>query len=394
MVAAMKFTYSEFDGQPFIGPDDLFASTNVVQLILQYGEDALDAMEQFDDPGEQQIVDALVAAGLLERDEKTGKLRLTPKMVRGIEHQSLLQIFENLKSGTREGHLTAERGRSDERTDGSRPYTFGDPVSELDMAATMRNALRRHHGEGQTSLPLSLGSQDFELHNSDGQSEVATCVLLDMSGSMMRWGRFYHAKRVALGMSSLVRTRFAQDTIDFVGFHSLAERIDERDLPLIMPKPVTIHDHSVRLRTPLPQAQQDPSIIPNHFTNLHMGLRLARQILSKRGAANRQIFIITDGQPTAHVEAGEGGDMLYLLYPPTERTADATLQEALRCRQMGIRFATFALIEDYWAMDWVSFVEHLTRLTRGIAYYGTSEEMTSTVIESYLSGRKQKSFIH
>ena len=85
--------------------------------------------------------------------------------------------------------------------------------------------------------------------------------------------------------------------------------------------------------------------------------------------------------------------MLYLLYPPHQRTVSATLKEALRCRQQGIRIATFALIEDYWGMEWVSFVEQLTRLTRGTAFYCTSEDLGSTVIEGYLSGRKKKSFV-
>jgi uncharacterized protein with von Willebrand factor type A (vWA) domain len=386
----MRYTYGEFDGEPFIGPDDLFAPNKVVEFILHYGQSALDAMDQFENPEEQQIVDALIEAGLLERDEATSQLRLTPKMLRGIEHKALRQIFENLKQGSREGHPTTVRGRSDERTDGTTPYTFGDPLSEMDLGATMRNAVRRQHGEhDQIDLPIKIAGSDFELFNTDGQTDVATCVLLDLSGSMMRWGRFYHAKRVALGMQALVRNRFPQDTIDFVGFYSMAEMIPESQLPLIMPKPVTIHEHAVRMRTAISQVEQDPGIIPHHFTNLHMGLRLARQILQRRGSANKQLFIITDGQPTAHVE----DDMLYLLYPPTERTATATLKEAMRCKQQGIRFATFALIEDYWAMDWVSFVEQMTRLTRGIAYYGTSEDMASTVIESYLSGRKRKSYI-
>jgi len=383
----MRHSYSEFDGKGFLGPDELFKPDKIFQFILQYGEDALDTMNNLEDPAQQALIQAMIDAGLLERDEATGQLRLTPKALRGIQHQSLLAIFENLKQGARDGHATPTSGRSDERTDGVKSYEFGDPISELDMGATMRNALARQGVD--KGLPLKINWSDFEIFNTEGQSDVATCVLLDMSGSMMRWGRFYHAKRVALGMQALVRNRFPQDTIDFVGFHSMAEVIPESQLPLIMPKPVTIHDHSVRMRTPISEAQQNPDVIPHHFTNLHMGLRLARQILHRRGSANKQLFIITDGQPTAHVE----GDMLYLLYPPTERTATATLTEAMRCKQQGIRFATFALIEDYWAMDWVSFVEQMTRLTRGIAYYGTSEDMASTVIESYLSGRKRKSFI-
>jgi Ca-activated chloride channel homolog len=396
----MRYDYGEFDGQPFTTPDMLFPPPQVVKFILQHGEDALDALDRIDDEDAQQYIEAMIEAGLLERDEETGRLRMTPRMVRGIEHRAFLDIFEDLNRGTREGHPTTAAGRSDERGDGTKPYEFGDPISEVDLAATMRNALRRQVADqadaGPPNLPLHINANDFELHITEGQSDVALCILLDMSGSMMRYGRFYQAKRVALGMAGLMRKRFPQDTIDFVGFYSLAERIPEAQLPLAMPKPVTIFDYQVRVRMPLEQAMQKPRGLPQHFTNLQLGLRVAERILSRRGAANKQVFIITDGQPTAHVEpiaAPGGGEMLYLLYPPDERTTMVTLKEALRCQQRGIRIATFALVEDYWGMDWVGFIDKLTRLTRGTAFYCSSEDLSSTVIESYLNGKRRKSYI-
>jgi uncharacterized protein with von Willebrand factor type A (vWA) domain len=415
----MQYRYSEFDGEvpgSFQSPDELFPSPQVVQFILQHGQQALDSMQMSEDEQLREYIEQMIAAGLMERDEKTGALRLTPKMLAGIEHRALLEVFEGLKRGSKEGHATLDPGRGDERTDGTKKYEFGDPVSEIDLGATMRNVLRRQSAQAKggggggipgagagagASLPLQIGQDDFELHLTEGQADCATCVLLDMSGSMMRYGRFYQAKRVALGMAGLIRRHFPQDTIDFVGFHSLAEPIRESQLPLVMPKPVTIYDYQVRLRVPLDQAMANPKQIPLHFTNLQLGLRLAQQRLSRRGAANKQIFIITDGQPTAHVAANTSsggapgtGEMLYLLYPPTEETAMVTLKEAMRCQQRGIRLATFALIEDYWGMDWVSFVDRLTRLTRGAAFYCSSEDLSSTVIESYLNGKRRKSFIH
>jgi uncharacterized protein with von Willebrand factor type A (vWA) domain len=392
----MKYRYGEFDGQPFQSPDDLFARSNVMKFILQHGQQALEAMDELSGDEEKEFVQQMITAGLLERDEQSGELRLTPRMLAALENRALLEIFRGLRQGTREGHATTDRGRGDERTDGTRPYEFGDPLSELDLGQTMRNAMTRaaRDQQGQPRLPLRVGQHDFELHQTEGVSDVATCVLLDQSGSMMRWGRFYHAKSVALGMRGLIRRHFPLDTIDFVGFYSLAERLKEQDLPLIMPKPISVHDHQVRLRMPLKQAQAQPQRVPQHFTNLQLGLRIARGLLARRGAANKQIFIITDGQPTAHVEPGPGGDeTLHLLYPPSERTTEHTLKEALRCHQMGIRIATFALIEDYWGMDWVSFVDQLTRLTRGTAFYCSSDDLSSTVIESYLQGRRRKSAI-
>ncbi len=394
----MQYRYGEYDGHPFPTQDSLFPSPEIVNFILQYGDEAMDAMENMDDEVYQQYVQAMIDAGLLEEDPETGKLRMTPRMVRGIEHRALLDIFHGLDRGVKEGHTSEHAGRGDERVEGTRPYQFGDPVSELDVHATMRNALRRQVAEAQSEppfLPLHVTMDDFELHHTESQTDVAMCILIDMSGSMMRWGRFFQAKRVALGMSALMRRHFPQDTVDYAGFYSLATPIRESDLPLVMPKPVSLYDPVVRLRMPLEQAQQKEDRLPLHFTNLQLGLRTARQLLSRRGAANKQIFIITDGQPTAHVDANPhtGEEMLYLLYPPTEETSTITLKEALRCQQQGIGISTFALVEDYYGMDWVGFIDQLTRLTRGTAFYCSSDDLSSTVIESYLNGKRKKSFI-
>jgi len=396
----VKHTYGPYDGKPFLSPDELFPSPQLIEFILQYGDQAMDALNNLENPDEQDLIQQMIEAGLLEEvtDENGNKqLKLTARMVNGMQHQALLQVFENLKRGNRDGHATEQAGKTSERAEGSRPYEFGDPLSEIDMGATLRNALTHAAAEpkqgGGNPLPLKLNMNDFVVHETEGRADCATVMLIDLSGSMYRYGRFLQAKRVCLGMAELIRQRFPMDTLDFVSFYSLADRVPEKDVPLIMPKPVSIYDPQVRIRVPLDQA--DPSKLPLHFTNLHLGLREARRILRRSGAANKQIFIITDGQPTAHVETSPdtGEEMLYLLYPPSERTANETLKEAMLCTKQGIRFASFALIEDYWGMDWVDFIERLTRLTRGTAFYCASDDLSSTVIESYLSGKKQKTFI-
>lgn len=370
-----------------------------MEFILQYGDQAMEALQNLENPDELDLIQQMLDAGLLEEvtDENGNKqLKMTARMVSSMQHEALLQIFENLNRGNRDGHTTHQSGKTSERTEGSRAYTFGDPLSDIDLNATLRNALSHNTdavGGGKSALPLKLNMNDFVVHETEGRSDCATVVLIDLSGSMYRYGRFLQAKRVCLGLSELIKQRFPQDTLDFVSFYSLAERVQERDVPLIMPKPVSLRDSQVRLRVPLDQA--DPSTLPLHFTNLHLGLREARRILRRSGAANKQIFIITDGQPTAHVEteAKTGQEMLYLIYPPSERTASETLKEAVMCAKSGIRFASFALIEDYWGMDWVDFIERLTRLTRGTAFYCASDDLSSTVVESYLTGKKNKSFI-
>ena len=383
----MKYFYGEYDGEPFPTQDQLFGLNNLMDFIMQYGEQALKAIEQMmKDPSNQQqsdLLEQLLKEGMLDKDGK-GKLRLTPRAITRMQQRALMEVFSNLRQGTRDGHEKVTPGLGGERIEGTKPYQYGDPVSELDLHQTLHNALTRH-GLPQQKSKIKFDEHDFELHLHEGTTSCSTVVLLDMSGSMMRYGRFLSAKKVAMAMQSLVRSRFPQDSIDFVGFYSGATKIPEAILPLTMPKPVTIYDYQVRLKVPVDKLER----APQHFTNLHMGLQLARRILKRRSAENKQLFIITDGQPTAHVE----GDFVYLLYPPDPRSTVATLKEAVLAVREGCRISTFALIEDYWGMDWVGFVDQLTKLTKGVAFYTSSGELASCVMESYLSGRKKKSFI-
>jgi Ca-activated chloride channel homolog len=383
----MKYFYGEYDGTEFPTQDKLFGFDQLMQFIMQYGEQALRAIQQMmQNPENQQqsdMLEQLLNEGMLDKDGK-GKLRLTPRAVNKMQRKALMEVFANLRQGQREGHEKVTPGLGGERIEGTKPYEYGDPVSELDLHQTLHNALSRH-GLPQNNSKIKFDEKDFELHLHEGVTSCSTVVLLDMSGSMMRYGRFLSAKKVAMAMQALVRSKFPQDSIDFVGFYSGATRIAEYALPLVMPKPVTIYDYQVRLRVPLDQIDQ----APQHFTNLHMGLQLARRILRKRSGENKQIFIVTDGQPTAHVE----GDLVYLLYPPDPRSTVATLKEAVLAVKEGCRLSTFALIEDYWGMDWVGFVDQLTRLTKGVAFYTSSGDLASCIMESYLSGRKRKTYI-
>ncbi len=395
----MKYFYGGFDGEEFPNPDQLFGLSALMDFVLQYGDKALQAMEKLlKDPDAQEqkeLIEQLIEQGLLDKDGK-GKLSLTQRSIGRMQRRALMEVFANLRQGTREGHEKITAGAGGQRIEGTKPYQYGDPVSELDMHQTLRNALQRHglgprpqlsppaRGENRPPL-IRFDERDLELHLNEGLTSCATVVLLDMSGSMMRYGRFLAAKRVALAMQALIRGRFPQDTLDYVGFYSGAARISESKLPLAMPKPVTIYDYQVRLRVPVDQLDG----APQHFTNLQMGLQLARRILRQRGAENKQIFIITDGQPTAHIE----GEMVHLLYPPDQRSTLATLKEAATAMRENCRFATFALIEDYFGMEWVGFVEQLTRLTRGVAFYTSSDQLASCIMESYLSGRKKKTYM-
>ena len=398
----MKFTYSEFDGErgAFLAPGDLFPSQGVIEFLLEHGQDGLDAINHHPDDQIQKVIDEMIQAGLVERDEH-GALRLTPRMHRGIQHNAFLEVFRNLRAGVRDGHPSPDPGVRGDRADGTRAFQFGDPVSEIDAHTSLRNAMQRIVRDGGATAsfsPIKFREHDFEIFQTEATSDTALAILIDLSGSMMRYGRHIAAKQIALGMAALVREKFPLDTVDFIGFASTAEVLTERDLPLVMPKPITTHDWEIRVRCPLSQADQTHP----HFTNLHHAMRLGREKLRRRGAQNKQMFIITDGQPTAHLSAmGQGpvvglstadpsSVMLNLIYPPSPASTEATLAEALRCSQEGIRMSTFALIEEYDTMDWVGFVDQMTRLVKGVAFYCAAGDLGATIMESYLAGKRTK----
>ena len=164
-----------------------------------------------------------------------------------------------------------------------------------------------------------------------------------------------------------------------VGFYTYANVMTERQLLNSAPKPVSMFDSKIHLRFSL---DDPPKRVPQHFTNIHAGLRLARSLLMRSGAANKQIIVITDGEPTAHIEGRE----VVLIYPPAEKTATHTLAEVKKCAASGIRVSSFALIEDYFYLGLVNFVEEMARVSRGVAAYCSSEDLGKYVFDSFVGG--------
>jgi uncharacterized protein with von Willebrand factor type A (vWA) domain len=144
---------------------------------------------------------------------------------------------------------------------------------------------------------------------------------------------------------------------------------------------VSIFDHRDFLRVSL---DNPPGFVPEHFTNIQAGLQFARRVLSKEPARNKQIICVTDGEPTAHVE----GRNLVLIYPPSDRTAQATLEETRRCFDAGIRISTLALVEDYFYLGLKNFVDQMARLSQGIAVYCNAGELGGYVFDSFVRGRR------
>jgi uncharacterized protein with von Willebrand factor type A (vWA) domain len=376
------FEYTRWDGSQQFQPqsaDKLF--DQISEYVLQYGDQVL---RQFDDLDEDQedILELLQKEGYVEQDGE-GRWRVAPKGVKRIQENALTELFQTFQRGTLGKHDSQQKGSGTVRLEDTKPYVYGDNLAHLNLHETLKNAYLRQGG----GVPIRLRQDDYVVHETEYQTSCATVVLIDMSGSMARYGKYYTTKKVALALQGMVRGQYPQDTLKMVGFYTLANEMTERQLLGSAPKPVGLYDSRVHLRlsldAPLPRNVQ-------HFTNIHAGLKLARGILGRSGAPNKQIIVITDGEPTAHVEGRE----VVLIYPPAEKTARHTLIEAKRCAAAGIRVSSFALIEDYFYFGLVNFVEEMAKITQGVAAYCSADDLGKYVFDSFVGGRRQRRMSH
>ena len=384
------FIYSRYDGTQEFTPqsaDRLFDELS--KYLVDYGEQILQNLEDWEEE-HPDLVEMLIKRGYVEKD-RDGRFLVTPKGIRRVENKALEELFNVTRKDKIGKHDTEFRGAGQTVHEESKPYEFGDPVSNLNLHETLKNALYRERtgepGASATGVKqdaaIRVTEDDFVVYDTEFQTACATVVLLDMSGSMLRYGKFSGAKKVAMALQSLVRGRYQGDFLQVVGFYTYASPLSERELLYSAPKPVSIYDPRVNLRINL---DQPPRFVPEHFTNIHAGLQFARRILRKQPAANKQIITITDGEPTAHVEGRE----LVLIYPPAERTANITLAEAKRCAAEGIHLSSFALIEDYFYLGLVNFVQQMAQVAGGIAAYCNADDLGNMVIESFVGGRRRK----
>ena len=330
--------------------------------------------------------------GLLNED---GQLRLTPKAYRIFQSKLLDQIFSELqaaKSGRHNVELSGDGAVELQRT---KAYEFGDSLANMDVTGTLVNALVRERMDAREAGPgaalpaprrggIRLKADDIEIHLTRNAPKCATSVLMDMSGSM-RWGGLYiHVKRMALALHGLIRGEYPGDFVDFVEVATLAKPRPVGEIIELLPKPVTIYDPVVRLKADLSDPNFSELGLPPHFTNIQHALRLARQTLQVQDTPNRQIILITDGLPTAHFEE----QMLFMLYPPHERTARATLREGLLCRAQNIVINIFLLSTWAQSSEDVQFAHRLAETTRGRVFFVAGGELERFVVWDYVKRRR------
>jgi uncharacterized protein with von Willebrand factor type A (vWA) domain len=346
------------------------------------GDEAFQAVQNMKD-----IAKELEAAGYIVKT-KDG-LQLTPLAMRRIGQKALRDIFSFIKRDRFGEHETRQRGGVGIPTEDTKTYEFGDPLL-LDLSATVFNAVSRQG----TGTPVPLEVDDFVVRRQEFLSHTSTVILIDMSGSMAWNNCFYAAKKVALALDNLVRSTFPRDTLQIVGFYTAAEEMKPADLPYVKPKSfgynASLYSDYYDMLMGYIDVQLDyrdvvrgRTNVPQGFTNMQQGLRMAEQMLSKRQSPNKQIILITDGQPTAHCE----GDRLYLQYPPSQRTIAATLQEVKRCTLKGIAINTFMLAKSYYLER---FVDQLTKINRGRAFYTTPEQLGEYLVVDYLVKKRRR----
>lgn len=311
------------------------------------GEDSARDLERL-----QELAKMLEEAGYVER--KGSKMELTPRGLRKIGQKALADIFQQMKQDRVGKHQTERRGAGGERTDETKIYEFGDPFM-LDLRETMMNAIERD-GVG---APVHIQPQDFEVYRTELQTQSSTVLMIDMSRSMLLRGCWVAAKKVAMALDSLIRGQFPRDQFYIVGFSQYAQQMTPRQL-----------------------AEVDWSEY-QYGTNLHGGLMLARHLLARQRGGNKQIIVITDGEPTAHMEDG----VPYFNYPPAFRTIQETLREVVRCTKDDIVINTFMLERGRSLME---FVNNMTQINKGRAFYATPERLGEYILVDYLSGKTKR----
>ena len=308
------------------------------------GPDVADSLERL-----ARLNDLLAEAGLIEQRE--GRWQLTSSGIRHIGQNALRDLFRKLDGAALGGHQVHRTGGGHERDLDTKPYEFGDPFN-LHIERTVRNAVRRSGG----GTPVRLTPEDFEVERTEHVVRSATVLMLDLSLSMPMRDNFLPAKKVAMALHSLISTQFPRDWLGLVGFSETAREITADQLPEVSWDFV-------------------------YGTNMQHGFAISRRLLARQHGT-KQIIMITDGEPTAHIDAhGEP----FFSYPPVRETVDATLREVVRCTNDGIRINTFMLDPTPHLRD---FVEKLTQLNRGRAFFTTPDTLGDYVLVDFLEQRR------
>jgi uncharacterized protein with von Willebrand factor type A (vWA) domain len=301
----------------------------------------------------QDLARMLEEAGLIRRRGKDWEL--TPRAMRKVGERALEEIFGRIDRGLAGDHSLSRYGWGVERLDETKPYAFGDALN-IDMHGTMMNALRRDGG----GTPVHLDMDDFEVYRAVSVNQCSTVIMLDMSYSMLRGGRFQAGRKVAMALDSLIRTKFPRDELHIAAFSYFV-------LPL--------ESHMLL----------DNSWIDPRGTDFPEALRAARAMLANRKEGTKQIILITDGEPHANAYGYDFGR--YDHGWSMREAMEETLREVSRCTKDGITVNTFMLDTEPVI---TTFIKALTKLNNGRIFFADPSQLGDYLIVDYVKNRRNR----
>ncbi|MCC6865466.1 MAG: VWA domain-containing protein [Ignavibacteria bacterium] len=364
----MKFVYSRWNEKSLTDEQKLERLLNLFSFILLQTSgdvnEALDWMNQLDEQYNffdesftySDFINLLKDKGLI--DETDGMFILTPKGEMKIRRDSFNEIFGKMKKSPEGFHESSINGKGIERNNTTKKYQFGDQPNNIDTTQTLSNAFKR---EGIDEFILN--EEDIEIYDTEMQTSAATVLLVDISHSMILYGedRITPAKQVALGLSELILSKFRKDSLSIVLFGDEAREVSLSELPFVQ-------------------------VGPFH-TNTKAGLELARNILKRKKNANKQIFMITDGKPSAIYEPGTNSRRIYKnSWGLDPKIINKTLDEAVACRREKIKITTFMIAQDQYLIE---FIKQFTAANGGKAYYSSLNELGEQVFVDYLKNKNR-----
>ncbi len=350
-----------------------------MEALSEFAEEAdLEALQELQRQVEEYVKEQARQQGI-EGNARNG-FQMTPKAYRLFQSKVLSQIFSDLQASRTGRHPEAILGEGATESPLTKGYEFGDSVTHMDIPGSFTNALLRT-GPG---LPVRMTPGDIIVHKTRNNPKAATCVLLDMSGSMRYDGLYVNVKRMGLALDGLIRSEYPGDFLQFIEMYTFAKPRPVVEVAALMPRPVTIFNPVVRLKADMSKPEASEYAIPHHFTNIQHALQTARRYLTNQSTPNRQVMLITDGLPTAHFE----GSTLYMLYPPDPRTESATLREAALCAKEGITINIFLLSTWNQSREDIRFAYRMAEATKGRVIFATGKELDRFVVHDYIKRRK------
>jgi len=307
-----------------------------------------------DDYGMGDFIDELKDKGYISGDNEKGEIKITPKTEQGIRKRSLDEIFGKLKKTKQGDHKTFKPGQGDELNPESRQFQFGDMLEQIDFTESIRNAQINHGIDS-----FQMREEDLSIRETDFKSQTSTVLMIDISHSMILYGedRITPAKKVAMALSELIKTRYPKDTLDIVVFGNDAWPIEVKDLPYLQVGP--------------------------YHTNTVAGLELAMDILRRRKNPNKQIFMITDGKPTC-IKIGK--KYYQNSFGLDKKILTRCFALAVKCRKQNIPITTFMIARDPWL---VQFVDQFTKANDGKAFYSSLEGLGSFIFLDYKQNKRK-----